>query len=216
MVITSPPYNVGLKYEGYEDNLAEIAFLSLNEAWLEEAYRVCKESARLYAVISDKMLWWFKDLAIDIGWTFGQKLVWCKPNFVGAAGKVTGDWNYMTEDILLFRKGNRTAMLRGEGTTHNWFVETVPQTNFNGGRIHPAQMPVSLCRRLIDRTPGEPILDPFCGSGSVLVAAKELERSYFGCELIAKVAERARKRLAVTKVQPPLFVEQPTQQELDL
>lgn len=195
LIITSPPYNVGLNYDGYNDRMSDEDFINFNRRWLEQAYIVMKQSARMYVVISDKMLFWFKDLGESVGFTFAQKLVWCKPNFVGAAGKVSNDWNYMTEDILLFRKGKRTPMQNGETTTHNWFVETVPQSNFKEGRIHPAQMPVSLCLRLIDRTPGAPVLDPFCGSGSVLVAAKKLGREYIGIDIVHSTAEAARNRL---------------------
>ena len=211
LIVTSPPYNVRLNYEGYDDNLSNDKFIEFNQEWLIEALRVTCEGGRLYAIVSDSMLWWFKSEAEKIGWTFAQKLVWCKPNFVGSAGKITNDWNYMTEDILLFRKGKRSPMKNGNTTTHNWFVETVPQSNYREGRIHPAQLPVSLCMRLLDRTPGEPTLDPFAGSGSVLLAAKILGRSYIGFELVDKVAERARQR--VQNTQPPLFVPQPQQLE---
>ena len=207
LILTSPPYNVGLKYEGYDDNLPEDDFIQFNRDWLTEAYRICQEGGRAYIIVSDRMLWWFRDIATSIGWTFTQKLTWCKPNFVGTAGRVSGDWDYMTEDILLFRKGKRTPMRssdKSEATTHNWFVETVPQSNFRDGRIHPAQLPISLCMKLIDRTPGEPVLDPFAGSASVLVAAKKLARAYIGFELVQKVAERARERIKNT--QAPLFV----------
>jgi DNA modification methylase len=212
MVLTSPPYNVGLHYDGYDDNLPHDEFVEFNRQWLSEAYRVASSGARLYAVISDKMLFWFRDVALAGGWTYQQKLTWCKPNFVSCAGKITNDWNHMTEDILLFRKGKRTPMLNGESTTHNWFVEVSPQSNYKEGRIHPAQMPISLCMKLIDRTPGTPILDPFCGSGSVLVAAKKLGRQYIGIELVEAVAERARVRLDATQL--PLLVTQPQQAPL--
>lgn len=215
IVITSPPYNVGLQYDGYCDKVDDAEHQALNQHWLTDAYRISRDGTRLYAISSDKMLWWFRDMAIDCGWTYGQLLTWCKPNFVGMSGRITNDWNYMTENILLFRKGKRTSMMNGEGTTHNWFVEAVPQSNFTDGRIHPAQMPVSLCIRLIDRTPGEIVYDPFCGSASVLVAAKKLGRKYLGIELVPEVAERARQRLDNT--QPPLIVvPQPTQKEFDL
>ena len=210
LIITSPPYNVGLKYDGYDDNLSQDEFVKFNKNWLTSAYRVMKDSARIYVIVSDKMLFWFKDLGEQVGFTFAQKLVWCKPNFVGSAGKVTNDWNYMTEDILLFRKGKRTRMQNGDTTTHNWFVETVPQTNFKEGRIHPAQLPVSLCMRLIDRTPGNPVMDPFMGSGSVLVAAKKLGRDYIGIDIVENVVNSAKERIEATAIRDrysdmPLF-----------
>ena len=214
VIITSPPYNVELKYDGYSDKLPHDEFVQFNRDWLTEAYRVMRDTGRMYVVLSDSMLWWFKELAITVGWTYVQKLVWCKPNFVGSAGKVTNDWNYMTEDILLFRKGKRTPMQNGNTTTHNWMVETVPQSNFKEGRIHPAQFPVSLCLRLLDRTPGDVVLDPFAGSGSVLVAAKRLGRVAIGFDIVFDVVKRAAKRLVNT--QTPLMVVCHEQEDLPL
>jgi DNA modification methylase len=195
MILTSPPYNVGLKYDGYDDNLPDDEFKSFNRSWLEVAYGRTQESGRLYTIVSDTMLWWFREVAEAVGWQFAQKLTWCKPNFVGKAGRISGDWSHMTEDILLFRKGKRTPMLHGESTTHNWFVETAPQSNYKEGRIHPAQLPLGLCRKIIGRTPGDPVCDPFAGSGSVLVAAKELGRAFIGFDIVSSVAERANERI---------------------
>jgi len=197
LILTSPPYNVGLNYEGYDDNLSDDDFREFNRQWLQEAYRVMMDTGRMYAVVADKMMWWFKEMAENIGWTYVMKLVWCKPNFAGGSGKISNDWNYMTEDIILFRKGGRTPMLSSDiSGTWNYFVETTPQTNFKEGRIHPAQMPIKLCLRILSRTPGEPILDPFAGSGQVCRAAKALGRSYIGIELSPIVTERARKFVA--------------------
>lgn len=195
MILTSPPYNVGLNYEGFDDNLTEEEFKEFNRRWLEEAYRVAYETARIYVIVSDKMLWWFRGMAEEIGWKYVQLLIWCKPNFLGRAGMITADWNLMTENILLFRKGKRTSMQAGglRVTTHNWFVETSPQSNYRDGRHHPAQLPFPLCWKIISRTPGEPVLDPFAGSGQVLRAAKSLNRSYIGIELVQEVAEKARQ-----------------------
>jgi DNA modification methylase len=141
------------------------------------------------------MIWWFKEIAEGAGWTYVQLLTWCKPNFVSTGKSISQDWNYMSETILLFRKGKRTPMLSDHdaGTTHNWFNVATPQSNFTDGRIHPAQMPFRLCRRILARTPGEPVLDPFAGSGQVCRAAKALGRSWVGIELVPTVAERARQ-----------------------
>jgi site-specific DNA-methyltransferase (adenine-specific) len=45
---------------------------------------------------------------------------------------------------------------------------------------------------------GNVVVDPYCGSGSFLLAAKELSRKYVGTEIDAKSARIARKRLSET------------------
>lgn len=54
--------------------------------------------------------------------------------------------------------------------------------------LHPAQKPVSLMKYLIELTTikGQTVLDPFCGCGSSLQAAKDLEREYIGIEIDRK------------------------------
>lgn len=66
-----------------------------------------------------------------------------------------------------------------------------------GGR-HVAQKPVKLLRALIELTtsPGQIVLDPFCGSGSTLVAAKSAGRKYLGFEVDPDAVTVAKERLA--------------------
>jgi site-specific DNA-methyltransferase (adenine-specific) len=52
-------------------------------------------------------------------------------------------------------------------------------------RLHPCPKPVSEMRFMVEHLsqPGDIILDPFCGIGTSLVAAKQLGRRYIGCDL---------------------------------
>jgi site-specific DNA-methyltransferase (adenine-specific) len=65
------------------------------------------------------------------------------------------------------------------------------------GGLHIAQKPMRLLRALIELTTleGQVVLDPFCGSGSTLAAAKSLGRRYLGFDISAEYVAVARDRL---------------------
>lgn len=72
----------------------------------------------------------------------------------------------------------------------------VKSTKADHGK-HPAQKPIELLEALIELTTKENqiVLDPFCGSGSTLVAAKKLNRRYIGIEKNEIYCNCARERL---------------------
>jgi site-specific DNA-methyltransferase (adenine-specific) len=72
---------------------------------------------------------------------------------------------------------------------------------YTGNRLHPTQKPVEILRPLVEAfSPrGGLVLDPFCGSGSTLVAARGLGRDYLGIELDAGHHATAARRLRWTR-----------------
>lgn len=60
---------------------------------------------------------------------------------------------------------------------------------------HPAGKPVKLMAKYINVLDAQTIVDPFCGSGTTLVAAKLLGRKAIGCETEAKWCRVAAERL---------------------
>lgn len=85
-------------------------------------------------------------------------------------------------------------------------IEDMPKGNFEDS--HPTQKPIALFEYLIKTytLPGDLILDPFCGSGTTAVAARNLGRHYIAGDITAEYVEVARKRLAQPYT-PPMFPE---------
>jgi site-specific DNA-methyltransferase (adenine-specific) len=62
-------------------------------------------------------------------------------------------------------------------------------------RHHKNEKPEALMRRLVSWMPGDPVLDPFMGSGTTLRAAKDLGRKAIGIEIDEKYCEIAARRM---------------------
>jgi site-specific DNA-methyltransferase (adenine-specific) len=77
--------------------------------------------------------------------------------------------------------------------------ENILQCGFGKGEggLHPTQKPVRLMQALIELTtkPGQIVIDPFAGSGSTLVAARNLGRHFIGFELESKYVQVCKNRL---------------------
>ena len=215
IVFTSPPWNKGIEYGSWNDQMPEDAFWDFQEDWTKDAYRVSALGTRLYSVISEDMIWRFREIAEKAGWRFHQILLWCKPNMVHTR-RISSDWNMMVEYCLLFHKVKKTPMLnKVEGVnTHNWIEAVSAQTNYSGNnkKIFPAQMNFDVAFTWLARTPGKVLFEPFAGSGTTIVAAKMLGLDYIAFEIDPETTNLARKRVSETN--PPLFTNLSQQKEM--
>ncbi len=119
--------------------------------------------------------------------TFEPVLWFTKPYKIGTT---------IADNVLNYGVGafNEDAFLK---------YEKMPDNILTGGFLpgesghHPTQKPIRLMQSLIELTTqeGHIVLDPFCGSGSTLVAAKQIGRSYLGFELIPEYVAAAKMRL---------------------
>jgi site-specific DNA-methyltransferase (adenine-specific) len=119
--------------------------------------------------------------------TFEPILWFLKPYKIGA----TIADNVLNESVGAF---NETAFTRYAGSPDN-----VISCGLSPGEsgLHPTQKPVKLMQALIELTTkkGQLVLDPFCGSGSTLVAAQNVGRRYLGFEISPEYVGVARERL---------------------
>jgi DNA modification methylase len=77
-------------------------------------------------------------------------------------------------------------------------IQSTQLTN-RGNTTYPTQKPIRLLERIIEisTNPGNLVIDPFCGSGTTLVAAKNLDRSYLGVDNNAEACKLARQRMRI-------------------
>jgi hypothetical protein len=68
----------------------------------------------------------------------------------------------------------------------------------NSGRRHPGQQPIELARRILDSftVEGDRIVDPYCGSGTFIVAAESMKRAWDGADTSAEAIETTLSRLS--------------------
>jgi site-specific DNA-methyltransferase (adenine-specific) len=80
---------------------------------------------------------------------------------------------------------------------YRWNGMLQERMNWKEERVHPTQKPIALGRWLLQKftKENELILDPFVGSGSFLIACKQLNRNFIGFELSQQYVDIANERL---------------------
>jgi DNA modification methylase len=109
------------------------------------------------------------------------------------APQFSGDRPAQGAEGIAIMHGPARKAWNGGGHRASWSYPVVKV-----GRAHPTQKPEPLMLELVSlfTDSGDLILDPFCGSGTTLVAAKRLGRKAIGIELNEQYCEIAAKRLA--------------------
>jgi site-specific DNA-methyltransferase (adenine-specific) len=118
-----------------------------------------------------------------------QVLIWDKGPASGM-GDLMFPWKNSFEEIYII--GDGFTGRRDEAVLFGHRIVTWE----SNGREHPNQKPESLMLYLIGKCPDGVILDPFCGSGTTLAAAKRLARASIGIEIDERYCEIAARRLS--------------------
>ena len=127
-------------------------------------------------------------------------LIWHKGDHVGM-GNLTLPWKPNFEEIYVLGEGFKGQ--RTSSVVHFLAIAgTVSSVKGRIGRMHPTEKPLDLLRYLIGKTDAVTILDPFAGSGTTLVAAKQLGLKAIGVEIEEKYCRIAVERLRQNSLIP--------------
>lgn len=162
----------------------------------------------------------------EAGWKLAQDVVWEKHNgssFLADRFKrvheqavhwYRGEWSEVYKDPPVTMDATPRTVRRKQRPPHTGHIEAGSYRSEDGGpklmrsvqrvrsehgrAVHPTQKPLGILRPFIAYScpPGGVVLDPFMGSGSTLVAARELGRRAIGIEVREDYCDAAVRRLA--------------------
>jgi DNA modification methylase len=185
-ILTDPPYLVR-----YKPKDGRAVSGDDNAAWLkpafEQMYRVLKADGFCFTFYG----WPHADRFMEAFRSAGFRPVG-HFSFPKQYSSSVGHVRCQHECGYLLAKGNPAKPLQPLGDVIAW-------SDYTGNKLHPTEKPVSILLPLIQTysSAQDTVLDPFAGSGSSLMAAKTLGRSYIGIELDAQYHAAASRRLAM-------------------
>lgn len=219
LIVTSPPYNVGIEYNSNDDTLSYQQYLEFSEKWMKNCFDWSKPQARfLLNIPLDKNKGGQKSVGADlttiaqkIGWKYHSTIVWNEGNI--SRRTAWGSWLSASapfviapvELIVVLYKGDwkKTGGTRQSDISKQDFMDwTNGLWTFNGQSKkgaggHPAAFPIQLPHRAIKLFSyiRDVVFDPFAGSGTTLIAASNNNRIGIGLEIDKHYCEVAKQRI---------------------
>ena len=216
LVITSPPYNVGMEYEGVDDRIPHDQYAALLNDVIKECYRVLVPGGRIAVNVANlhrkpyrPLVNLLEAIVVKYGFVLKGEIIWQKMwnarstawgSYLKASNPAIRDTH---EYIIIAQKGYEAMKPpRPESEMTITATEFAKYTNSiwdilpSKDTTHPAVFPEEIPKRLIklftwtDCT----VLDPFAGSGTTLHVARELGRRGIGYELSEEYVRYILKR----------------------
>ncbi len=195
IIVTDPPFNVGYHYNEYKDNMgADEYYQMLGDVFQYAPFVVIHYPEEIYKIafqvgqFPEKVVSWVynsntakqhRDIAF-----FGVK-----PDF-----KKLGQPYKNPTDKRIMKRIADGKQARG----YDWWNINQVKNVSKDKTEHPCQMPLEVMENIIKLLPEDKIIvDPFAGSGTTLLACKNLGRKYIGIELDEKYVEIINKRLGI-------------------
>ncbi len=212
LILTDPPYNLGLFMEKRATNLGALRknhFVASGwdhieqpewernmDNFFKESKRTLKKQGALIIFMAIIKVETLIKIAQQHGFYYKTTGIWHKKNpmprnmnlhFINS----TETWVYLINE-------GKTGKFNNKGKAIHDFIET-STINFGEKKLgkHPTQKPIELMEHFIEllTDKGDLVLDPFMGSGSTGVAAINKGRRFFGIELEGAYYELSKARL---------------------
>ncbi|MGO6982542.1 DNA methyltransferase [Rhizobium leguminosarum] len=170
-ILTDPPYLVR-----YRDRRGRTVANDNNAAWLKPAF------AEMHRVLKTG------GLAVSFyGWNEVDRFMaaWREAGFRVVGHLVFVKSYTSSQRFVRYRHEQAYVLAKGDALPPVRPIADVLSWDYTGNRMHPTQKPLRPLEEIIRAfsKPGELVLDPFCGSGSTLLAAAQSGRDYLGIEL---------------------------------
>ncbi len=226
LIVTSPPYNVDIRYNTHDDSATYSDYLEFTRKWLSKCLRLVKDDGRFclnipldknkggqQSVYAD-----ITTIAKEVGWKYHSTIIWNEGNISrrtawGSFMSASAPYIIAPVEVVVVLYKDSWKKKSGSGISDITKEEFMQWTNglwtFNGEskkRVgHPAPFPVELPRRCIKLFSyvGDTILDPFMGSGTTLIAAHQNNRIGIGVDI-----DRDYCQLAVNRLRSEAQIEQ--------
>ena len=177
LLLTDPPYGIKWEKTGFQDQM----LVDYEEA-AEWDQLPTPETMAVVIASSDKRIIWGGNYFAGMLGPWRGPLVWNKLTYGNPFADGELAWSNIVGTMRLF--------------THQW-CGAAKDSERGERNVHPTQKPVALMSWCINLTKGvRTVIDPFCGSGSTLVAAKLHGLKAVGIEMRESYCEIAAKRLA--------------------
>jgi len=230
LVFADPPYNLQLagdltrpdqsKVDAVDDHWDKFGsfaeYDAFSRAWLAECRRALKPNGALWVIGSYHNIFRVGSILQDQGYWILNDVIWRKvnpmPNFRGrrftnahetliwAAKSAASKYTFHYEAMKIF---NDDLQMRSDWTLP-LCTGGERLKNSEGDKLHPTQKPESLLHRVLlsSSNAGDLVLDPFFGTGTTGVAAKQLGRAFIGIEREENYAAAAQARIDATDELP--------------
>ncbi len=218
LIVTSPPYNVGIEYNSNDDELSYKQYLSFSKKWMKNCYDWSNTQARfLLNIPLDKNKGGHKSVGSDltrivqeVGWKYHSTIVWNEGNISrrtawGSWMRASAPYVIAPVELIVILYKDEWKKTNGTKISDISKEEFMEYTNgiwtFPGEskkRIgHPAPFPKELPYRAIKlfSYQNDIVFDPFLGSGTTLVVAGNTSRRGVGLDIDENYCELAKNRI---------------------